>query len=178
MVSRFSLCCAQKIYCTQFNDRSLNTANIAMRVKSFKMISFKENFVSGKWKSKKIFRQDNMAVISTRLCWQINIQKCYGRMFSWLSWKNKLLRRKSGLPCLVFHCLYLCFLSILSRIELHIRHWCFVMENPSLTTSHYFFQKITVLVQYLDKIIAMHTTLPDRYSSITVAPTSYSEIWS
>jgi hypothetical protein len=35
-----------------------------------------------------------------------------------------------------------------------------------------------VLVQYLDKIIAMHTVLPDRYSSIIVAPTSYSEIWS
>jgi hypothetical protein len=53
MVPHFSVCHAQKIYCTQFNDRSLRTANIAMRVKSFKMISFKENFVSGKLKSKK-----------------------------------------------------------------------------------------------------------------------------
>ena len=54
---------------------------------------------------------------------------------------------------MVFHCLYLCFLSILSMIELHIRHWCFVMENPSLTTSHYFFQKIMVLVQYPEKLL-------------------------
>jgi hypothetical protein len=34
------------------------------------------------------------------------------------------------------------------------------------------------LVQYLDKITAMHTVLPDRYSSIIMARTSYSEIWS
>jgi hypothetical protein len=56
--------------------------------------------------------------------------------------------------------------------------WCFVLENQSLTNSHYFFQKIMALVQYLDKIIAMNTVLPDRYSSIIVAPSSYSEICS
>jgi hypothetical protein len=62
-------------------------------------------------------------------------------------------------------------LPIVSGTEFHIRHCCFVSENPNLTTSHYFFQNIMVLVQYLNKIIAMHTALPDRFSSIIVTST-------
>jgi hypothetical protein len=97
----------------------------------------------------KIFNQDNMEVILTnklpwssvldikfnhRLGWQMNIQKCNGRMLNWLSWRNILLHKKWGLAIGIFGLPLFTFVHSSYHVTDWISHqtlvFCFRKPNP------------------------------------------------